>query len=63
MRTVSAKEAKARFGQLIDIARREPVTIEKHGRPVAVIISIEDYEELAPPKGSNIDKKSTLTNE
>ena len=25
---------------------REPVTIEKHGRPVAVVLSTEDYEEL-----------------
>ncbi len=46
MRTVSANEAKARFGQLLDTARREPVTIEKHGRPVAVMISKEDYDAI-----------------
>ncbi|MBT7863648.1 MAG: type II toxin-antitoxin system Phd/YefM family antitoxin, partial [Gemmatimonadetes bacterium] len=39
MQTISAHEAKARFGQLLDAARVEPVTIEKHGRPVAVLVS------------------------
>jgi len=46
MSNISANEAKNRFGELLDNARREPVTIEKHGRPVAVVLSIEDYEEL-----------------
>lgn len=59
VRTISANEAKARFGQLLDTARREPVVIEKHGRAVAVVISIEDYEELLSgkkPDGSNKSK-------
>jgi prevent-host-death family protein len=43
MRSVAAKEAKNHFGELLDTARREPVRIEKTGRPVAVIMSIEDY--------------------
>ena len=46
MKNISANEAKSHFGQLLDTARREPVTIEKHGRPVAVILSTEDYNEL-----------------
>ena len=46
MLNISANEAKNRFGELLDKARREPVTIEKHGRPVAVVLSTEDYEEL-----------------
>ncbi len=46
MSNISANEAKNRFGELLDNARREPVTIEKHGRPVAVVLSTEDYEEL-----------------
>jgi prevent-host-death family protein len=44
MRTFSAADAKNHFGELLDAARREPVSIEKHGRPVAVMISQEDYE-------------------
>ena len=46
MQNISANEAKSHFGQLLDTARQEPVTIEKHGRPVAVIMSTEDYNEL-----------------
>ena len=46
MQNISANDAKSRFGELLDTARREPVTIEKHGRPVAVILSTEDYNEL-----------------
>ncbi|HBQ50331.1 MAG: type II toxin-antitoxin system prevent-host-death family antitoxin [Alphaproteobacteria bacterium] len=37
MKTMSAKDAKNGFGRLIDIARAEPVTIEKHGRAVVVV--------------------------
>ena len=43
---MSAHDAKARFGQLLHTARREPVTIERHGHPVAVVLSKEDYDEL-----------------
>jgi len=46
MRSMSANDAKKNFGQLIDTARREPVTIEKHGRPVTVMMSVEDFEDL-----------------
>ena len=50
MRTVSSGDAKNRFGELLDTAQREPVTIEKHGRPVAVMVSAEDYEEIEAMK-------------
>jgi len=46
MRTFAAKEAKDGFGLLLDTAQREPVVIEKKGRPVAVVVSITDYERL-----------------
>ena len=45
MKTVAAKEAKNRFGQLIDDAQRGPVTIKKNGRPFAVVQSYADFEE------------------
>jgi len=50
MKTFSAHEAKARFGQLLDTARTEPVTIEKHGRPVAVLVSKKEYDESQTAK-------------
>jgi prevent-host-death family protein len=43
---MSAKEAKDGFGRLIDTARATPVVVEKHGRPVVVVLSIEEYERL-----------------
>lgn len=46
MRSMAAVDAKNRFGELLDAAQREPVTIKKHGRPVAVVVSAEDYKEL-----------------
>lgn len=46
MKTMSAKAAKNAFGKMIDVARAEPVTIEKHGRPVVVVISIEEFDRL-----------------
>lgn len=46
MKSMSAKEAKNGFGLLLDTARAEPVMIEKHGRPVVVVLSTEEYERL-----------------
>ncbi|NEO37195.1 MAG: type II toxin-antitoxin system Phd/YefM family antitoxin [Moorea sp. SIOASIH] len=46
MKTLGASEAKNRFGELLDLARREPVQITKKGRKVAVVISIEEFERL-----------------
>lgn len=46
MQSMSAKDAKYGFGRLIDLARSEPVVVEKHGRPVVVVLAIEEYERL-----------------
>ena len=46
MQTLSAKDAKYGFGRLIDLARAEPVTVAKHGRPVVVVLSVEEYKRL-----------------
>jgi prevent-host-death family protein len=46
MPTMSAKDAKNRFGELLLEAQREPVTIERNGRPVAVVQSWEDWQEV-----------------
>ncbi len=46
MKAMTAKDAKNHFGELMDTVQREPVTIEKHGRPVAVVISETEYEEM-----------------
>ncbi|MGB7191274.1 MAG: type II toxin-antitoxin system Phd/YefM family antitoxin [Acidobacteriaceae bacterium] len=46
MITVTSVEAQNRFGQLIDTAQRETVTVTRHGRPAAFIVSPRDMEEL-----------------
>lgn len=37
MKTLGASEAKNRFGEMLDFARREPVQIAKKGRSVVVM--------------------------
>jgi len=44
MLTMPSTKAKTHFGALLDTAQREPVTIEKKGRPVAVVISETDFK-------------------
>ena len=47
MSVFTAKEAKNRFGQLLDAAQREPVTITKNGRAVAMMLSASDEGMIA----------------
>lgn len=47
MKTMSAKDAKNSFGLLLDSARAEPVQVEKHGRPVVVVVSVEEFRRLS----------------
>lgn len=60
MKTMSAREAKNGFGLMIDTARAEPVLIEKHGRGVVVVVSVEEYERLSVQSGRT-DKEETGT--
>ncbi len=51
-RTLPSTEVKNRFGQVLrEIARTGgPIVVERDGRPVAVILSIENFERLQPLK-------------
>lgn len=57
MKSMSAKEAKNAFGILIDTARAEPVLIEKHGRGVVVVLSVEEYERLSNPRQTGLKSR------
>ena len=46
MPVINASEFQKRVGEFSDIARREPVTVTRHGRPSLVLISAEDYKRL-----------------
>jgi prevent-host-death family protein len=45
MMAITAVEAKQNFGELIDKALQEPVSITKHGRPTVAVISDTCYRE------------------
>jgi prevent-host-death family protein len=45
MDTIPAADAKTNFGALLDKAQREPVTISKNGRAVAVLMSATAFED------------------
>ncbi len=45
MKVIPATEAKTNFGALLDSTQREPVTISKKGRQVAVLMSAQEFEE------------------
>jgi prevent-host-death family protein len=47
MQRMSARDAKNGFGKLIDLARAEPVAIEKYGRSVVIVMAVEEYERLS----------------
>ena len=44
MEALSANEAKTQFGDMLLKAQRAPVQINKNGKPVAVVISMDEYE-------------------
>ena len=46
MDALSANEAKTHFGDMLLKAQRAPVQINKNGKPVAVVLSVEEYESI-----------------
>ncbi len=50
MKTMTARDAKNRFGEFLDLARREPVIVTKNDRPVGIMISIEDAADTLIPE-------------
>lgn len=46
MVTKTSAEAQNKFGELLDLAQREPVAITRHGRPAAYVVSPRDMEEI-----------------
>jgi prevent-host-death family protein len=46
MKRITATELKNKTSEAIAAAQKEPISIEKNGRPVAVMIAQADYEHL-----------------
>ena len=47
MKSLSATDAKNRFGELIDMAQAGPVRVQRQGRDVAVVLSPEEFRRLS----------------
>lgn len=52
MITITSVEAQNRFGQLLDTAQRETITITRRGRPVAMLMAVEEFEQRQPAAGA-----------
>ncbi|SJM93208.1 Antitoxin of toxin-antitoxin system Phd [Crenothrix polyspora] len=46
MEICNASDAKREFGEILLKAQKEPIGINKNGKPVAVMLSVSEYEEL-----------------
>jgi antitoxin Phd len=44
--TRTSAEAQNKFGELLDLAQREPVAITRHGRAAAFLVSPRDMNEI-----------------
>jgi prevent-host-death family protein len=46
MATMAVSEAREKLADAVETARSEPVVLERYGRPVAVLVSPERYEQM-----------------
>lgn len=46
MNTLSANQAKTNFGSLLFDVQHSPVQINKNGKPVAVVMSMDEYQQI-----------------
>ena len=63
MYAITANEAKTQFGSTMLKAQREPVQINKNGKPVAVILSMEKYQDIEQLKLKLIKERSLRAKE
>lgn len=45
-RSWSVQDAKSRFSEVVEAARRTPQTVTKHGKPIVVVVDVVEYERL-----------------
>lgn len=58
MFTITAIDAKNKFGQVLEQAQREPVHVQKNGRDIAVVVSAAEYQRLtAADAGSKVSPR------
>jgi prevent-host-death family protein len=52
-RNWSVQDAKNRFSEVVEAARREPQTVTKHGKPAVVVLAADEYGRLRKLKHLN----------
>jgi prevent-host-death family protein len=57
LETLTAQEARVRFGDLLLKSQKGPVQITRSGKPISVIMSAEDYETLEAMKMDHLKDK------
>jgi len=50
MKTLNATDAKREFGDMLLKVQNEPISINKNGKPVAVVLSAQEFEMLSALK-------------
>lgn len=45
-RSWSVQDAKNRFSEVVEAARRMPQTVTKHGKPAVVVVNVTEFERL-----------------
>lgn len=56
MSSLQLREAKASLSEVVDAAERgEPTMITRHGKPAAVVVSVEDANRLYPDRRTLLD--------
>jgi hypothetical protein len=61
MQTLSARDANYSFGRLIDTSRAEPITVEKQGWSVVVVLAIEEYERMKAIEKKQVSEATRKT--
>lgn len=44
MKTIASSDVQNRFGEVLDLAKRGPITVTQYGRPVVTMMSYEDAQ-------------------
>lgn len=58
MQALTANDAKTQFGDMLLKAQREPVQINKNGKPVAVVISMDEYQQMEEIKFTLLQERA-----
>ena len=61
MKTWPLQEAKNQFSQVVELARKKgPQTVTRHGEPVVVIVSANEFKTMTRPRESVVEFFSPL---